>query len=75
MPTPTHTIEPIAVPIPTASQISGLSRSTIYRELGAGKLRAVKQGTRTLVMVDSIRVYLAALPEAKFRRTGGSQQR
>ena len=69
MPTHTYSIEPIAVPIPAASQISGLSRSAIYRELGAGRLRAVKQGARTLVLVDSIRGYLAGLPEARFRST------
>ena len=59
MSTHAYNIEPIAVPIPKASQISGMSRSAIYRELGAGRLRAVKQGSRTLVMVDSIRGYLA----------------
>ena len=55
-------IEPIAVPIFKASQITGISRSAIYRELGAGNLCAVKQGARTLVMVDSVRVHLAGLP-------------
>ena len=70
MSTHAYNIEPIAVPIPKASQISGMSRSAIYRELGAGRLRAVKQGTRTLVMVDSIKGYLAGLPEARFRGQG-----
>ena len=67
MPTQTHANELIAVPIPKASQISGMSRSAIYRELGTGNLRAVKRGARTLVLVDSIRGYLAGLPEARFR--------
>lgn len=60
-------IDPIAVPIAEAVSFSGMSRSAIYRELAAGNLRAVKQGSRTLVLVESIRAYLANLPPATFR--------
>ena len=59
-------LEPIAVPIPQACLISGLSRSGLYRELAAGKVRAVKAGTRTLVLMDSLRQHVAGLPEARF---------
>lgn len=62
-------LEPIAVPIPQACLISGLSRSGLYRELAAGKVRAVKSGSRTLVLVDSLRKHVSGLPEAKFRGT------
>ncbi len=75
MPTQTYSMEPIAVPILKASAISGMSRSAIYRELGAGNLRAVKQGARTLVLVDPIKGYLAGLPEARFRMTSGFKSR
>ena len=60
-------IDPIAVPIAEAVTFSGLSRSAVYRELATGNLRAVKSGTRTLVLVDSVRAYLANLPPATFR--------
>ena len=60
-------IDPIAVPIAEAVTFSGMSRSAVYRELGTGKLRAVKSGSRTLVLVESIREYLASLPPATFR--------
>ncbi len=60
-------IEPVTVPIAQAVAISGMSRSAVYRELAAGNLRAVKQGARTLVLVDSIRAYIASLPPATFR--------
>ncbi len=60
-------IEPIAVPIAEAVSVSGMSRSAVYRALATGDLRAVKQGSRTLVLVDSIRAYLASLPPATFR--------
>ena len=60
-------IEPITAPIPEASRISGLSRSEIYRRLAAGDIRAVKSGTRTLILMDSLRTHLASLPQATFR--------
>ena len=61
------TTAPITATIPNTSQISGLSRSEIYRRLAAGDLRAVKNGKRTLILVDSLRKYLASLPLAVFR--------
>ena len=62
-----RTIEPIAVTIPDAIRISGLSRSEIYRRLAAGDLEAIKSGTRTLILMDSIKRYLASLPTAQYR--------
>ena len=60
--------DPLAVPIPTAVILSGLSRSELYRRLGAGEVRAVKAGKRTLILMDSLRALLAALPPATFPR-------
>lgn len=62
-------IEAIAVLIPEAERISGLSRTKIYKELAAGHLEAVKHGNRTLILVESIRARLASLPRATFRAT------
>jgi hypothetical protein len=62
-----QSIEPIAAPILEAGRISGLSRSEIYRRLAAGDIRAVKSGTRTLILMDSLRAHLASLPAATFR--------
>jgi hypothetical protein len=59
--------DPIALPIPDAQRISGLSRSEIYRRLQAGDIQAVKSGARTLVLMDSLRAHLASLPPATFR--------
>jgi hypothetical protein len=36
--------------------------SEIYEAVGEGKLVALKDGRKTLITVDSIRSYLAALP-------------
>ena len=43
------------------------SRPTAYRLLAAGRLRAVKCGSRTLVLTESARAEAAALPPASFR--------
>jgi excisionase family DNA binding protein len=61
-------VEPLGVSILEAARLSGgCSRSTIYRDLAAGRLRAVKIGTRTLVLLDSLRERFASLPPANFR--------
>jgi hypothetical protein len=62
-----NTVEPLALPIPDAQRVSGLSRSEIYRRLAAGDIRAIKSGSRTLILMDSLRAHLAALPAATFR--------
>jgi hypothetical protein len=58
---------PLAVTIHEAVRVSGLSRSELYRRLGAGDIRAVKSGSRTLILMDSLRAHLASLPAATFR--------
>lgn len=60
-------LEVVTAPIPDACRVSGLSRSEIYRRLATGEILAVKSGSRTLVLMDSLRAYLASLPIAQFR--------
>ena len=60
-------LEILAAPIPLASLISGLSRSAIYRHLAAGDIHAIKAGSRTLILMGSLRAHLANLPAATFR--------
>ena len=59
-------LEPVTAPIQDACLLSGLSRSEIYRRLAAGDIRAVKSGSRTLIVMESLRAHLANLPAAKF---------
>ena len=63
----TPALEPLAVNLTEAERITGLGHRTLYRELAAGRLRAVKRGRTTLILMDSIRTYMASLPAAKFR--------
>lgn len=68
MPTPNSTRPlPIAATIANVTHQTGLSRSEIYRLLARGKLKAVKSGRSTLVLMDSVIAHLASLPEATFR--------
>jgi excisionase family DNA binding protein len=50
--------ERIALRIRDASIVSGLSRSTLYELLKAGKIRAVKIGGRRLILRESLETLL-----------------
>jgi len=56
---------PSHAPIRDAAELSGLSRSAIYREAGAGRIHLVKLGRSTLVNMTSVRAFLDALPPAR----------
>lgn len=47
--------------------ISGMGRRATYDKLGTGELRAVKQGSRTLIDVEAGLAWLRSLPPAKIR--------
>jgi len=57
---------PILISIADARTMTGLSRSVIYRQLTAGNLRAVKVGSRTLILLQSLIDYVNSLPSATF---------
>jgi excisionase family DNA binding protein len=52
------TQERITLRVNEAQAVSGLSRSTIYELLKAGKLRAVKVGGRRLILRESLQALL-----------------
>lgn len=53
---------PIAVTIPDAVKVSGMSRTSIYEALKRGDLSARKAGRRTLISFADLQNYLASLP-------------
>lgn len=65
-------VEPFTVDIPDAQRFSGLSRSELYRRLAAGDIKALKVGSRTLILVESLRQYLVSRPAATFRSYKGN---
>lgn len=55
-------LQPLYVPIPRALELSGCCRTRLYEALRRGDLAAKKAGRRTLISVESLQAYLAALP-------------
>jgi excisionase family DNA binding protein len=56
---------PAAMSPKDASFYLGVGVNSVYEMIAAGELEAKKLGTRTLVVTESIRNRLAALPKAK----------
>ncbi len=54
----------LAFSIPEAARISGISRSTLYLEIAAGRLISRKLRGRTVILREDLQAYLAALPRA-----------
>jgi excisionase family DNA binding protein len=52
----------LAFPIGEVPQRLGISRTKAYEEIAAGRLRAVKCGSRTLIPYASGEAWLASLP-------------
>lgn len=61
--------ETLAVSLKKACDMTGVSRSTFYRLVGAGRVRLLKVGRRSLVDMASLRAFLAAAPLAEIRAT------
>jgi excisionase family DNA binding protein len=62
-------MEPLALTVAQAAKLAELSRSAIYQDIRAGRLRAVKRGRSTRILMEDIRAYLASLPSLHQPRT------
>ncbi|ATE65769.1 DNA-binding protein [Rhizorhabdus dicambivorans] len=49
------TIEPLTVRIPMAIQLTGLSRSRLYRLIQSGEIKVIKIGRSTLISFESLK--------------------
>jgi hypothetical protein len=58
-------VEPILCSIPQGCQMLSIGTQGMYDLIGAGLVTAVKRGTRTLLVVESLRQYAKTLPPAK----------
>ena len=61
-PDATPLLEPWYVSIKEASRLCGDSPVTIYRKIAAGKLIAVKSGTKTLLEMETLKKHYTELP-------------
>jgi excisionase family DNA binding protein len=55
----------LAYPINDLAEALGVGRTKLYAEIAAGRIRAKKCGSRTLVPIASARAYLDQLPDMK----------
>ncbi len=62
---------PLLVTITEAGRLIAVGRSTIYREIAAGRLKAVKAGKRLLFPMDGLRAWVNALPVAEVHDNTG----
>jgi hypothetical protein len=58
-------VEPILCSVPQGCQMIGIGTQGMYDLIGAGLVKAVKRGTRTLLVVESLKKYAAELPPAQ----------
>jgi hypothetical protein len=65
----TGALEPLTVTIPQTERLTGESRSQIYVRIDNGEYEAVKSGSRTLVIYESIKRRVAGLPRAQIKAT------
>lgn len=56
-------VRPHAMTVADASKFSGLGRTKIYEEIGAGRVEAVKVGTRTLIITASLERLISNAPK------------
>jgi hypothetical protein len=57
-------IEPCHLSVRDACAFSAYSRSRLYEAIAAGKIAAVKEGSRTLIVFNSLKKQIAARPPA-----------
>ncbi len=60
----------LAYDVNEAARVSGLGRSTVYEEIGAGRLVARKVGKRTLILAADLNEWLNSLPKMEASHVG-----
>jgi excisionase family DNA binding protein len=68
-------MEQLAVTIDEAAGLGGPRRAKLYQEIKAGRLRAVKVGRGTRILLSDFQAYLTALPPIKPRSVMPQKQR
>jgi excisionase family DNA binding protein len=54
----------LSVTIPEAVEMTGISRTSIYKLFAEGKLPRKKNGKRSLILVEDLERVVKSLPEA-----------
>lgn len=64
-------LQPIAVSIAGATEVSGLGRTAIFEAIREGDLPAKKYGRRTIILVDALGDFLRSLPDREINAASG----
>ena len=56
-------IEPLAYTLPDFLKLAGIGRTKFYDEVNVGRIRAKKNGARTIVLACDAKAYLENLPD------------
>jgi excisionase family DNA binding protein len=64
---------PLAYSIPEVCSLAGAGRTSVYEAINDGKLIAHKRGSRTIIFLSDLQLWLDSLPriEAKHAKPGG----
>ncbi len=54
---------PLAYTIGEVCRLANIGRTSVYNEISAGTLRAVKRGRRTLILAEDLHDWIGRLPE------------
>lgn len=57
----------VSISVGRRDYLGGKSRAAVYRDLGEGKYKAVKDGKRIFLVVQSLKDHVAALPAATIK--------
>jgi excisionase family DNA binding protein len=55
-------VEKLALTVAEAAALGGPGRSALYQDIKRGRLRAVKRGRSTRILIEDFKAYLASLP-------------
>jgi excisionase family DNA binding protein len=61
-------MEPLAITISQAVELGGPKRSTLYEDIRNGRLRAVKRGRSTRILLEDFKKYLSSFPPIPSRK-------
>jgi excisionase family DNA binding protein len=67
-------MEQLALTIDEAVKLGGPRRAKLYEEISAGRLRAVKVGRSTRILISDFQAYLTSLPAIEPRAAPPDQK-